>query len=104
MSRLRAAIPLATALSLSAFAAPALAQSQCNEHGTVLGQFKTSYEEVPIAAGLTQDGRLLEVLSSGDTGTWTILLSKPDGVTCVIMAGEAWRKLRFEPGKAEPNT
>lgn len=104
MSLLRAAIPAAAALALSAQAAPALAQTLCNEHSAVLGQFKSSYQEVPVAAGLTQDGRLLEVLSSGDAGTWTILLSKPDGVTCVIMAGEAWRKLRFEAGKAEPNT
>lgn len=95
---------LVAAVALAASASAAQAQPQCYEHGKVLDQFLKSYKEVPIAAGLTGDGRMLEVLSSGDTGTWTIVLSRPNGVTCVVMAGEAWRKLKFKPLDQEPNT
>ena len=42
-------------------------------------------------------------MSSGDTGTWTIVLSKPDGETCVVMAGEAWHKVKPKLGPDEPN-
>jgi len=82
---------------------PAQAQMQCHQHKEVLGKFADTYKEAPVAGGLTQDGRLLQVLSSGDDGTWTIVLSKPDGVTCVIMAGEAWRKLDPKPAQKGPN-
>ncbi|MDH3475836.1 MAG: hypothetical protein OEM59_19325 [Rhodospirillales bacterium] len=104
MTTLRKATPiLAAAAGAALFAAPAAAAAaeQCSEHGKVLGQFAKTYKEAPVAAGLTRDGRLLQVLSSGDDGTWTIVLSKPDGVTCVIMAGEAWRPKKFEPVEAE---
>ena len=81
----------------------AQAQMQCRQHKEVLGKFADTYKESPVAGGLTQDGRLLQVLSSGDNGTWTIVLSKPDGLTCVIMAGEAWRKLNPKPAEKDPN-
>jgi hypothetical protein len=104
MAKPRKATPIiAAAIGAALFAtpaAPAAAAEQCSEHGTVLGQFAKTYKEAPVAAGLTRDGRLLQVLSSGDDGTWTIVLSKPDGVTCVIMAGEAWRPLKIEPPEA----
>jgi len=93
---------LAAGASLVAFSTTAQAQMQCSKHGEVLGKFADTYKESPVAGGLTQDGRLLQVLSSGDDGTWTIVLSKPDGITCVIMAGEAWRKLNLKPAATEP--
>ena len=95
---------LAAAVALAASASAAQAQQRCYEHSKVLDQFLKTYKEAPIATGLTRDGRMLEVLSSGDTGTWTIVLSKPNGVTCVVMAGEAWRKLKFKSLDQEPNT
>lgn len=95
---------LAATFALAVAAPGAQAQPRCYEHGKVLDQFLKTYKEVPVAAGLTGDGRMLEVLSSGDTGTWTIVLSKPNGVTCVVMAGEAWRKLKAKPLNLGPNT
>ena len=94
---------LAAGASLAVSTTAAQAQMQCHEHKEVLGKFADTYKEAPVAGGLTQDGRLLQVLSSGDAGTWTIVLSKPDGLTCVIMAGEAWRKLNPKPAQKEPN-
>ena len=94
---------LAAGACLAVGTTAAQAQMQCHQHKEVLGKFADAYHESPVAGGLTQDGRLLQVLSSGDDGTWTIVLSKPDGLTCVIMAGEAWRKLNPKPVEQEPN-
>ncbi len=100
MTQLRTLILAAAGLAASG--APAVAALECSEHKTVLGQFASTYKEAPVAGGLTRDGRLLQVLSSGDTGTWTIVLSKPDGETCVIMAGEAWHKIKSKLDPKEP--
>jgi hypothetical protein len=92
---------LAVAVILPLSGAPAGAQQLCSQHGKVIGQFAKVYQENPVAAGLTQDGRMIEVLSTDDGRTWTIVVSKPNGETCVIMAGEGWRKLKLkeiEPG------
>ena len=39
--------------------------------------------------GLTESGAVLEVLAS-TVGSWTILITRPDGVSCVVTSGEAW--------------
>jgi hypothetical protein len=40
--------------------------------------------------GLHQNNTLLEVYASEETGTWTILVTRPDGVACLIAAGQMW--------------
>ncbi len=39
--------------------------------------------------GVTADGALLETLTSA-AGSWTILVTMPTGVTCGVVASEAW--------------
>ncbi len=94
---------LAAAMMLTASSAAAQTQMSCSQHSKIVGQFAASYQEAPVAGGLTEDGRLVEVLSSGDGKTWTIIISKPNGESCVTMAGEGWKKLKFTDDKKEPN-
>ncbi len=96
MQRLFIASLLATAAILPPAGAAADAPKVCSEHNKVLGKFAEVYKENRVAGGLTRDGRLVEVLSTDDGRTWTIVVSKPDGETCVIMAGEGWRKLKVK--------
>jgi hypothetical protein len=42
--------------------------------------------------GLVSNGAVLEVLTS-DKGSWTIIVTRPDGTSCVVAAGEAWENL-----------
>ncbi len=96
MNRVFLATLLAAAVILPPTGASADAKKLCSQHGKVIGKFAEVYQENRVAGGLTQDGRLVEVLSTDDGRTWTIVVSKPDGETCVIMAGEGWRKLKFK--------
>ena len=43
--------------------------------------------------GLASNGSIVE-LTKSDKGTWTILLTNPRGVTCLIAAGEYWEILK----------
>lgn len=63
----------------------------CPPRDFVLGQLAQRYGEAPIAFGVTSTGGLVEVLSNGNT--WTIIVSMPDGTSCMVAAGEGWRSL-----------
>lgn len=72
---------------------PALAQQQgpCTERTAALTKLSVDYGESPVAIGLTSDGNVLEVLAS-ERGTWTILVTTPQGMTSGVASGEAWSK------------
>ncbi len=68
-------------------------QVPCKQRGDVLGHLAQKYQELPVAVGVTNRGVLVEVLSTGDGKTWTIIISSPDGQACMVAAGEGWRAL-----------
>ena len=70
---------------------PAAAAPQCNQRDSVLAMLQSKYQEQPVAVGVTNNGGLVEVLSAGDGETWTIIITTPQGVSCLVAAGEGWR-------------
>lgn len=79
---------------------PAHAATFCAPHDDVLALFAKKYQERPIALGVTNGGGLIEVLSTLDGGTWTILVTTPGGRTCVVSAGEGWTVVTPEEPEA----
>ncbi len=55
------------------------------------------YQEAPIGAGVTNSGGLVEVLTTSDGSTWTIIVTTPQGVSCLVATGEGWRTLKPKP-------
>ena len=43
--------------------------------------------------GLAPNGGVVEVLAS-ENGSWTLLVTMPDGHSCVIAVGENWEALQ----------
>ncbi len=68
----------------------ATAQNACFERGALIKHLNGKFDEAPIAAGLAANGSVLEVFTSPDGVTWTIVLTQPDGATCVMASGESW--------------
>ena len=77
----------------------AAAQQLCDQRGKVLTQLERKYGEVPVAIGVA-DGSLVELLTTKDGMTWTIILTSPQGLSCLIASGEGWRPL--ERAESEP--
>ena len=73
----------------------ALAAPSCNERDKALGHLARKYQEAPVAAGVTNGGGLVEVLTTSNGATWTIIVTFPDGVSCLVAAGEGWRNIPF---------
>lgn len=75
--------------------------TQCDAREKVLALLARKYKETPIAAGVTSTGGLVEVLSDGKGGTWTIIVTTPEGLTCLVAAGEGWRQLEAVQADSE---
>ena len=86
-------LALGAGFALIASTAMAQAQPQCNERDNVLALLAKKYKETPIAAGVTNTGGLVEVLTDIRSGTWTIIVTTPQGVSCLVAAGEGWRNM-----------
>jgi hypothetical protein len=83
-----ATIVIAAAVT-SLNAASAKAQVVCGKRADVLTGFANTYHEVQSAIGIADGGGLIEVLVS-PSGTWTMVVTKPGGMTCVIGTGREW--------------
>ena len=89
-------VAVALACVLGAALAPAHAQTFCGKRAMILKHLAARTAEVPIAMGLTSTGHVLELLNS-PTGVWTIIVTRPNGMTCVVSAGEAWATVDTPP-------
>ena len=84
---------LATAAGLAMLlvgCSPALAQHACGDRAEVIERLADEYGESLRGAGLRDSKSLFEVWANVSTGSWTILLSLPDGRACMIAFGVVW--------------
>ncbi len=65
-------------------------ESVCLDRDKLARTLDGRYSEKPIAAGLDSAGKLLEVFASGDGASWTMTVTSPEGVSCIIATGEQW--------------
>ncbi len=50
--------------------------------------------------GLAMNGAVVEVFSTVDGTSWSLLMTMPDGRTCLIVAGESWMSVTQISGLA----
>jgi hypothetical protein len=72
----------------------------CNSHDKLVEMLGRGYAEAPSALGLQANGPLLEVFVSRKSGSWTIVSTRPDRISCIVAAGQYWQELPEPP--AEP--
>ncbi|MET4102502.1 hypothetical protein ABIE58_001936 [Roseovarius sp. MBR-78] len=73
---------------------PAAAQSaQCAPREVVVERLAEAYGETRQAMGLGANNAVIEVFASGTSGSWTITVTGPSGLTCLIAAGQAFEAM-----------
>jgi len=99
----RLAIWFFTAAVLAVFLWPAavLAQPVCGPRADFLRHLQDKYGERPVGIGLTGGGGVLELLVEPGGKSWTIFVTTPGGVSCVVAAGQAWEALTDNPAVEE---
>lgn len=71
--------------------APADARTVCAARDEIVSVLDSRYGERPAAVGMAGERVVVEVFATPDGTTWTIVLTRADGVSCIVLAGEAWR-------------
>jgi len=59
----------------------------------VLNHLSSRYSVTPVAMGVANNGEMVEILLSKSGESWTIILTIPNGMTCMFAAGENWEAL-----------
>lgn len=81
-------------VALVGCALPASAQQPaCTARNDVISHLASKYNEKPVALGLANNGGVIEVITSKGGDTWTIIITMPNGTSCMIAAGEHWENL-----------
>ena len=65
------------------------AQMQCGPRKLITQQLETRFQESSGGLGLA-GGVLFEIWSSPKTGTFTILSTTPQHISCIMAAGKDW--------------
>jgi hypothetical protein len=75
-------------------------QPPCAPRDVIEKRIHTEYGETPIGAGVV-DGGTVYITNNPETGSFTILVRRPGGLTCLVMSGEGWASTDPEkPGKS----
>ena len=80
------------ALIALASASPAQAAGMCGKRGEFIKALNDKYMESGKALGFAGQVNLVEIFAS-QAGTWTILVTTPEGKSCIIAAGNSWEDL-----------
>jgi len=94
------ALVLATVAGIALPAAPAGAQMVCGQRADMVRQLGEKYGETRRSMGLAEGRGVVELYASEETGSWTILMTSPQGIACLMAAGQAFQ---IEPVKAAGN-
>lgn len=87
-------------LALLAWAKAAEAQApSCAPRQAVIDRLSDGYGESQTGSGVTRNGYLVELYQS-PSGSWTLIATRPDGMSCLIAAGQGWE--RNDPPTAVP--
>lgn len=98
---LAAALVAATLATAAVPPVPAEAQPPmpCGKRDALVAQLEGRYGETRRSVGLQSGRGIVETYANDKTGSWTILVTTPDGLSCLVAAGEAFRAV--EPGPVE---
>lgn len=80
--------------------APEAAAQACGEREQIIKSLNQEFNEEPVAIGIDNRGRLIEVLAAERSGSWTILLTQPNGVSCLMATGTDWEQMWAAAGPA----
>ena len=87
---LTTALISAALLVSSGVAAQAEEPNLCLPHEAAIAELDKGYQEQSVGLGLGNTGEAVYELFVAQSGTWTILITQPDGISCIAAHGNNW--------------
>ncbi len=72
--------------------AEAAGRGACAARGEVVAKLAERFGETLRSVGPARSDGVVELYASATTGSWTILVTRPDGLSCLLAAGERWHE------------
>ena len=69
---------------------------QCGARDTVVATLAERFGETRRSMGVAANNAVMEVFASTDSGTWTITVTVPDGMMCLVASGEGFEAMADE--------
>ena len=92
----KAVLNMTVGLGVMVLAAQDIAAQQtrnCASRDAVIERLANSYGETRQSIGLGSQGAVVETFASDDTGSWTITVTMPNGMTCLVASGQSFEEL-----------
>lgn len=86
------ALAVATAAPLLAPTAAGAQGNVCAKREKLMSELQKSHGETCQSVGLQRNAGVIETFANTETGGWTIIVSLPSGMSCLVAAGEAFQK------------
>lgn len=88
------ALVMAATLNLITTGMATAQQSRnCGPRELVVNRLAEGFGETRQSMGLGANNAVVEVFASEESGTWTITVTSPNGVTCLVASGQAFEEL-----------
>lgn len=84
------------AVLAATIATPAVGQQNCADRGRLMVQLADQYGETRQTIGMAGSG-VIEQFANAATGTWTLTITRPSGVMCIIGAGQNFERVDHDP-------
>lgn len=68
----------------------------CNDSATVLKNLQDKYNEQAVGGGVTPGGGQIRLFVSPEN-TFTVIMSTPDGTSCILTGGTDWTTDEAKP-------
>ncbi|MEM9250398.1 MAG: hypothetical protein AAGB05_17095 [Pseudomonadota bacterium] len=81
---------------LAATGAEAQNARNCGQRDMIIERLAEGYGESRQSVGLGANNSVMEVFASSETGTWTITVTSPNGLMCLVASGRAYEALEEE--------
>lgn len=82
---------------------PVAEAAQCGKADQVIAFLGKKYAEKVVGMGLVGTKGFMQLFVA-DAGTWTVLLTTPEGISCIIAAGDSYDAMDGFKPVAPPNT
>ena len=90
-----------------AAAAPPAHASNCAMRESVVQSLSSKYSEQLTAGGLQNTNgsqAVMEIWSSTETGTYTVLMTHANGISCVVAAGTDFFRMNISETRDDPES
>jgi hypothetical protein len=92
----RAAFFVSAVAALSSISAAALA-GNCARRENVVAALAKHHGEIPVVRAIVDQIKILEIFTSKGGKTWSVVVTRADGLSCLMASGQNWQAVPARP-------